>query len=161
MYGVYLCVTIGGMKTCTKCNESKPVEAFRLNTESSDGYAWWCRSCQNKAAELSKRKNKEAYRAKERAKYARRKAKEKGEGYQVGNPENRANPKGNALDPELKRIRHNVRRVTRRAVASGKLVKTPCHVCGEVQVEGHHPDYSRPLDVVWLCRKHHNEVHHS
>lgn len=25
--------------------------------------------------------------------------------------------------------------------------------------EAHHPDYSRPLDVVWLCRPHHMQVH--
>jgi hypothetical protein len=47
------------------------------------------------------------------------------------------------------------------AVKTGKLIKTPCQVCGELKVEGHHPDYSRPLDVVWLCRKHHNEIHHA
>ena len=54
-----------------------------------------------------------------------------------------------------------VKDAVRYAIKTGKLVKTPCHICGDVQVEGHHPDYSRPLDVVWLCRKHHNEVHHS
>jgi hypothetical protein len=41
----------------------------------------------------------------------------------------------------------------------GKVVKMPCLVCGDQNSEGHHPDYSRPLDVVWLCNKHHVETH--
>jgi len=45
------------------------------------------------------------------------------------------------------------------AVRDGKLLKLPCLVCGVEKVEGHHPDYSRPLDVVWLCNPHHREVH--
>lgn len=46
-----------------------------------------------------------------------------------------------------------------RALKSGLLVKQPCAVCGSHEVEAHHPDYSRPLDVVWLCIPHHAEVH--
>lgn len=45
------------------------------------------------------------------------------------------------------------------ALRDGKLEKLPCLVCGHEKVEGHHPDYSRPLDVVWLCNPHHREVH--
>jgi hypothetical protein len=37
----------------------------------------------------------------------------------------------------------------------GKLVPLPCEVCGSTEVEMHHPNYARPLDVVWLCKKHH------
>jgi len=45
------------------------------------------------------------------------------------------------------------------AVKKGRLERTPCVVCGETRVDGHHIDYSKPLEVVWLCRQHHVEAH--
>lgn len=45
------------------------------------------------------------------------------------------------------------------AIRDGKLTPLPCQVCGIQEVEAHHPDYSRPLDVVWLCRHHHSQIH--
>lgn len=45
------------------------------------------------------------------------------------------------------------------AVRDGVLEKLPCLVCDKKEVEAHHPDYSRPLDVVWLCVTHHKEIH--
>lgn len=50
--------------------------------------------------------------------------------------------------------------LVRAAVRNGTLVKGPCADCGScVDVQGHHPDYSKPLDVVWLCRTCHNRRH--
>lgn len=45
------------------------------------------------------------------------------------------------------------------AVRDGKLSKAPCEVCGEEEVDGHHDDYSKPLEVRWLCRVHHQAAH--
>lgn len=45
------------------------------------------------------------------------------------------------------------------ALYHGTLVPAPCTVCGRLPSEGHHPDYARPLDVVWLCRPHHRALH--
>jgi len=40
----------------------------------------------------------------------------------------------------------------------GKLKKSPCIVCGE-NAEMHHDNYDKPLEITWLCRKHHLEHH--
>lgn len=47
------------------------------------------------------------------------------------------------------------------AVRSGRVVRPDrCEACGGVgPVEGHHPDYALPLDVVWLCRRCHVDLH--
>lgn len=45
------------------------------------------------------------------------------------------------------------------AVRDGRMTKEPCLFCGEKKVHGHHRDYSKPLDVVWLCPKCHHRLH--
>lgn len=52
------------------------------------------------------------------------------------------------------------------ALCNGTLVKPDhCSECGwKVQgrkrrLVAHHPDYSKPLDVVWLCRPCHDAEH--
>lgn len=57
------------------------------------------------------------------------------------------------------RLKQEVRMIFRDAVRYGKLLRQPCEVCGEAKTEGHHSDYSKPLDVRWLCRLHHIELH--
>jgi len=32
-------------------------------------------------------------------------------------------------------------------------------VCGAENAQAHHDDYSRPLDVRWLCDTHHRQHH--
>jgi hypothetical protein len=51
---------------------------------------------------------------------------------------------------------HNARQIFKDAIKAGKLKKQPCEKCGNTRVEGHHSDYSKPLDVQWLCRDHHS-----
>jgi len=48
-----------------------------------------------------------------------------------------------------------------RAVKRGEIMKKKnCEKCGlEKKLQGHHPDYNKPLDVVFLCHKCH-EIEH-
>ena len=47
----------------------------------------------------------------------------------------------------------------RRALVSGALEKQHCEVCGHTTVDAHHDRYDEPLNVRWLCRRHHVRLH--
>lgn len=51
--------------------------------------------------------------------------------------------------------RFAARTSVRLAIEAGKLFREPCIICGEQRSEAHHEDYSRPLQVKWLCHTHH------
>lgn len=62
------------------------------------------------------------------------------------------------LRPEVK-IKNQARDIANRAVKKGILMKLPCSRCGAENSQKHHPDYSKPLMIVWLCRPCHLAVH--
>jgi hypothetical protein len=61
--------------------------------------------------------------------------------------------------------RYPEKRIARSAVSNairdGRLFKQPCQVCSSSKSEAHHLDYSKPLEVIWLCKLHHEEAHKS
>lgn len=63
----------------------------------------------------------------------------------------------------LHRTRHPERARARSAVTYalivGRLTRAPCECCGEARTQAHHDDYARPLDVRWLCRRCHDDLH--
>ena len=62
-----------------------------------------------------------------------------------------------------KQARHpektRARRLVYWAVRRGNLQRQPCEVCGAPEVHAHHEDYSKPLEVRWLCSAHHLAAH--
>jgi hypothetical protein len=66
--------------------------------------------------------------------------------------------KHNQLD-DLQRKKANCRSYLNVYIKRGKIVKEPCSVCGDPTSEAHHDDYNKPLQVKWLCRKHHLSLH--
>jgi hypothetical protein len=51
--------------------------------------------------------------------------------------------------------KYKAERAVTNAIKSGSLVRKPCGICGEPRSEAHHDDYTKPLEVRWLCAKHH------
>ena len=57
--------------------------------------------------------------------------------------------------------REKARKKVYHAIKRGKLKRMPCEICNETPGFAHHSDYSKPLKIIWLCRKHHREKHNN
>lgn len=57
------------------------------------------------------------------------------------------------------RRRSNVRSHANVYLNRGKITQTPCVMCRSKKSQMHHPDYSKPTFVIWLCRPCHLALH--
>lgn len=62
------------------------------------------------------------------------------------------------LTPE-QRLRSNARAYLHVYLRRGKVRRGPCIFCGEPSTQAHHEDYSKPLEVTWVCDFHHRALH--
>ena len=60
---------------------------------------------------------------------------------------------------DLQKMKANARSYLHVYIKRGKIIKTNCIICNSPDVEAHHHDYAKPLEVVWFCRKCHLEHH--
>jgi len=60
---------------------------------------------------------------------------------------------------ERSRFTRNIHKKVARAIVAGKLIRLPCEICHDPNSEAHHEDYTKPLEVQWLCGDHHREHH--
>lgn len=64
----------------------------------------------------------------------------------------------------LNKLKHRDKTLARSMVNNlirrGKLQRGRCSVCDKPDAEAHHDDYTKPLEITWLCMKHHKEKHH-
>lgn len=145
------------MKTCFKCGIDRPPSEFYKHPKMADGYVNKCKECNKSDVRKNYAARFEQYQAyeKSRAQLPHRKAASKV--YQKEHPEkmHEYNVEYWTKNPK-KRKAHNA---VNNAVRDGRLERKPCERCGSLRVHGHHDDYSKPLDVMWLCPKHHKERH--
>jgi hypothetical protein len=69
------------------------------------------------------------------------------------------------LEAERKRrIRHpekvKARQTIAYAICKGRLNRHPCEVCGAIEAQADHLDYSEPFAVRWFCSKDQRELAH-
>lgn len=55
--------------------------------------------------------------------------------------------------------KNRAHRSVMKAIKSGRLTRGPCEVCGNQKAQAHHDDYSKRLEVRWLCSVHHRDWH--
>lgn len=67
-------------------------------------------------------------------------------------------PKHSDLSGDQKK-KANARSYLNVYIRRGVIKRLPCLFCGNPESEGYHRDYSKPLEVTWLCREHHLVLH--
>jgi hypothetical protein len=149
-------------KTCTRCRITLPVDKFSKR-KSHNGKHYpssLCKPCATaKAAEWAKNNPKK------RKAIWRRHAEQNREAYAEANRlyyrrhrETRMQSLQRYWDanPGKREARHAVAY----AIQTGRLTRKPCEECGSQKtVHAHHHDYSKPLDVKWLCSLCHGKEH--
>jgi len=135
-------------KTCFKCNATRSIDEFYRHPMMADGRLGKCKICTrlDMAAHRARKKGDKEWVQRERARCV-----EKQKKYQRRYEENH---------PE----RMAARRALSNAVVRGAVKKpSRCDTCGKRKnvrdIHGHHTDYSKPLDVMWLCARCHTDQH--
>ena len=124
------------MRICNKCGQDKPLTDFHRNKSRPLGREYFCKECQKLK---DKKREKRFYRdysesTKKKIRLWKRR------------------------DYWINRHKYVAREMVKALVKTGEIKKQPCK-CGNPKSMAHHPDYAKPLEVVWLCHKHHYEEH--
>ena len=129
-------------RICGLCRIKKPLEQYQRNKSNPLGRAYWCKECRREFdRERNLRPDRKLYikqweqsgRGKELRSLARKK------------------------DRLQNKDKYCARRLLNKLIKESLIKRMPCEICGK-EGNGHHPDYTKPVEVVWLCRKHHAEL---
>ena len=136
-------------RQCTKCGEPLPTDR-RLPL---------CRACNSARARTWQVANAERHIENQRR--WRQEHPDATQRWQATNPERHVaiNRRWAAANPERDQICRRAAGIVFKAVKRGELTRpAACEECGaaERQITAAHDDYSRPLDVRWLCRRCHS-----
>ena len=130
------------MLACSRCGETKSINGFGKNRSRPNGLSAYCAECMRGTHRRWRQGNPDYY-ANYRRKYRRDNKMKCSEAYM----------RNRLKYPEKVRARE----IVSCEIRNNRLVPQPCEMCNKTPSEGHHEDYSKPLDVKWLCREHHLE----
>lgn len=136
-------------KICFKCGIKKPLTEFYLHSQMADGHLNKCKECAKQDSKKEYRNNVE-----ERKEYE----------HQRNSTQERKNAAAEkqrlhrAKNPE----KYKARTAVSNAIRDGRLKRQPCIYCGSTEkIQGHHKDYSKPLEVTWVCFQCHRQKEHN
>lgn len=131
-------------KWCAKCREWKPLSNFNRNKTRSDGYCHHCKTCRirfrRKATNRTRTKTANAskeWKRKNRIRYR-----------EIICTWYKSNIGAAAAHSRIYK-----------AIRKGTIKRKPCAICGNEKSHAHHFNYSNPYKVVFLCAKHHKQLH--
>ena len=151
-------------KQCSVCKQIKPLDEFYKKSAAKDGHRSQCKECCQEYAKKhytsGGREYGNRYYASERG---HERCKVAWERYSTSERGKKTHRKNNNIYYQKHPNEIRARRVIGHAIHNGKLShvsKYLCRTCDNQAQEYHHPDYSKPLEIVPLCRKCHVFIHY-
>lgn len=147
-------------KQCFRCKEVKCIDNFYSHPKMADGHLNKCIECTKKDTERYRKNNSEKVKLYDRYRGMlphRVDARKKYRLTKVGKEAfKRASKKYIQQHPDRRAA--NV--ILGNTVRDKRIQKEPCEICNSiVNIHGHHEDYSKPLDVIWMCVQCHKDHH--
>ena len=135
-------------KKCKKCEREMTLDNFYTHKYMQDGHLNICKDCVKTRVSKHRENNIDKIRAYDRER---------------GKLPHRVRKSCEATKRRRKDTGYGkIHEALERAVESGKCNKSNmCQVCGasNKKLEAHHYDYSKPLEVIWLCQVCHRQYH--
>lgn len=151
-------------KKCNSCNQIKPLSKFYKKTVGTwHGYFAICKDC-------IKEKQRIRYSTSKYRKWHRQNAKQ----HRLKYPEKYKNAQHKFYKNHRSKVLHKNKTIYKKqkwarakvqtALETGKLIKpAECEFCYKKTkyLHAHHKDYSKPLEIIWLCKDCHGHIHAS
>lgn len=150
------------MKKCFKCGEEKHFGDFYKHKQMKDGFLNKCKECAKADTKLNREVKAEYYKQydamrfqndpKVKARHIRYQKTERGK-------QKRSAAKAKWVEENKEKRAAHV--LLGHSIRSGRVSKPDkCEICGVGgRIHGHHEDYTKPLDVVWVCPQCHVDIH--
>jgi hypothetical protein len=165
-------------KRCTKCGQTKDVNEFHKDKKGKDGFAFYCKKCVGNKSKRWYEKNRDKVLIRGYEHYHFEGGKEVKDIWQINNKDKAktykdiyrqtikgkdASTRGFKIFKEKYPEKTKAHQIIHHAIEAGKFPRVntlTCHRCHVNQAEHyHHPDYSKPMDVIPLCVQCHIDIH--
>ncbi len=154
-------------KPCSKCKVEKELSEFYKDSSRKDGLYPQCKKCHNETVKRysktdkgkeSNRKGHCKYRQTKRGRETERKS---SQAYRRTERGREVSRKADQKRYQFSTEKLKARIAVNHAIRDGKLTRpSVCESCfNERFTEAHHEDYSKPLNVEWLCKECHTNLH--
>lgn len=146
-------------RECTICKLIKPLEEFGRSSKGKYGHDAQCKKCK-----YAKTGRKNYLESKERCHANAKRWNQKNR--DLVNEKARlryAEDKSSTIARDRKHAEKiKAQHLVQTHVRRGKIIKPNiCSICNceAKRIEGHHADYSKPLEVIWVCNQCHHDIH--
>lgn len=151
-----------GKKLCTSCNVEKNLESsFYKHFAMADGYLNKCKECVKSRVKKHRNENADYFRKYDKRRYLEQpqRKKQTRKSYKNWIKKNPDGPTTVAREWRRRNPqKYKAHIIVGNAIRAGLILREGCKICGE-KAHAHHEDYSKPLEIEWLCPIHHSELH--